>query len=213
MTRLLPADRAIWFLQKSFHSNKPMHKLIENFYSDNENGKIIGMLALELQKAFDTVNYKILLDKFIHYRFSGSDLNWFRSYIENRTQMACINGSVSYTLTITTGVPQGSSFLPFTSMTCLTVFNTAQTNMYADDTAICVSARERVGVTKLMQDDLINVTDRLCANKLSLHIDKTSCMLGTSAQRRRRMFHEHLDISLNENQIEHGHHYWSKPTV
>ena len=52
-----------------------MHKLIENFYSDNENGKIIGMLALELQKAFDTVNYKILLDKFIHYRFSGSDLN------------------------------------------------------------------------------------------------------------------------------------------
>ena len=75
--------------------------------------------------------------------------------------------------------------------------------MYADDTAICVSASNKAGVTKLMQDDLINVNDWLCANRLSLHIGKTSCMLVTSAQRRRRMSHDHLDLSLNDNQIEH----------
>ena len=76
--------------------------------------------------------------------------------------------------------------------------------MYADDTEICVSASDKVGVTKLMQDDLINVNDRLCANRLSLHIGKTSCMLVTSTQRRRRMSHDHMDISLNAIKlIEH----------
>ena len=58
-------------------------------------------------------------------------------------------------------------------------------------------------MTKLIQDDLINVIDWLCAIRLSLHIGKTSCMLVTSAQRRRCMSHDHLDLLLNDNQIEH----------
>ena len=73
--------------------------------------------------------------------------------------------------------------------------------MYADDTAICVPASDKAGVTKLIQDDHINVNDWLCANRLSLHICKTACMFVTSAQRRRRLSHDHLDLSLNDNQI------------
>ena len=65
-------------------------------------------------------------------------------------------------------------------------------------------ASNKAGVTKLMQDDLINVNDWLSANRLSLHIGETSCKLVTSTQRRRRMSHYHLDLSLNDNQIEHG---------
>ena len=110
-------------------------------------------------------------------------------------------------LIITTGAPQGSILGPhlFTIYMndlpkCL---QHCKTNMYADDTVICDSASDKAGVTKLMQDDLINVNDWLCANRLSLHIGKTSCMLVTSAQRRRRMSQDHLDLSLNDNQIEH----------
>ena len=75
--------------------------------------------------------------------------------------------------------------------------------MYADDIALCVPVSNKAGVTKLMQDDLSNVNDWLCAHRLNLHIGATSCMLVTSAQRRRRMFNDHLDLSLNDNQIEH----------
>ena len=109
-TGLLAAEQSGF--RKNHSTETSLHKLLDNFYSDIENGRIIGMLALDLRKAFDTVNHKILLDKLKHYGISGICLNWFRSYLENRTQMACINGSVSDPLIITTGVPQGSILGP-----------------------------------------------------------------------------------------------------
>ena len=204
-TGLLAAEQSGF--RKNHSTQTSLHKLLENFYSDIENGKIIGMLALDLRKGFDTVNHKILLDKLKHYEISGICLNWFRSYLESRTQMACINGSVSDPLIITMGVQQGSILGPLLFTIYMNdlpkCLQHCKTNMYTDDTAICVSACDKASVTKLMQDDLINVNDWLCANSLRLHIGKTSCMLVTSAQRRRRMSQDHLDLSLNDNQIEH----------
>ena len=56
-------------------------------------------------------------------------------------------------------------------------------NMYADDTAICVSARNKAEVSRLLQEELSRLNEWLCANRLSLHVGKTSCMLVTTAQR------------------------------
>ena len=58
--------------------------------------------------AFDTLNHAILLEKLKYYGFSGTSLNWFRSYLTDRNQFTEFSGVKSAVTKLTTGVPQGS---------------------------------------------------------------------------------------------------------
>ena len=71
-----------------------------------DRGKIKAVVFLDLKKAFDTVDHKILLSTLSHYDICGNAFNWFKSYVENRTQMCSINGSLSNNRSLTCGVPQ-----------------------------------------------------------------------------------------------------------
>ena len=67
---------------------------------------------IDLKKAFDAVDHKILLDKLYHYGFRGIINKWFSSYLEDRTQTTQIGSFISPEKNITFGVPQGSVLGP-----------------------------------------------------------------------------------------------------
>ena len=56
-----------------------------------DRGKINAVVFLDLKKAFDTVDHEILLSKLSNYGIYGNARQWFKSYLENRTQMCSIN--------------------------------------------------------------------------------------------------------------------------
>ena len=72
-----------------------------------DRGKINAVVFLHLKKAFDAADHKTLLSKLSHYGICGNAYNWFKFYLENRTQMCFINGSLSNNRSLTCGVPQG----------------------------------------------------------------------------------------------------------
>ena len=60
----------------------------------NENKYCIG-LFLDFKKAFDTTPHEILLKKLEKLGITGTALNWFASYLSNRTQKVEVNSTLS----------------------------------------------------------------------------------------------------------------------
>ena len=59
--------------------------LTDSILEGCDNGLHTGMILIDLQKAFDTINYEILLGKMIFLNFSPSTIAWFRAYLTNRS--------------------------------------------------------------------------------------------------------------------------------
>ena len=86
--------------------------LIETFKKYLDDGKIVCGVFIDLQKAFDTVNHEILLEKLKHYGIRSKQNDWFRSFLTNRKQYVSMEGFFSQTKIVKCGVPQGSTLGP-----------------------------------------------------------------------------------------------------
>ena len=70
-------------------SHSTIHALIsltEHIRDLLDQNKIACGIFIDLQKAFDTVDHNILLEKLAHYGIRGIANDWFRSYLINRQQ-------------------------------------------------------------------------------------------------------------------------------
>ena len=68
----------------------------------------VDLAVLDFSKAFDKVAHVRLLHKLDYYGVRERLLNWFESFLQNRTQQAVVEGHYSRPCDITSGVPQGS---------------------------------------------------------------------------------------------------------
>ena len=143
---------------------------------------------IDLKKAFDTVDHKILLHKLDHYSFRGVINKWFSSYLEGRTQTTQIVSFISKRKNISCGVPQGSVLGPLLFL--IYVNDTQESSdklnffLFADDTNAVYADKNLKSLESTVNQELCKLFDWLTANRLTFNIKKTNFVIFRPAQRK-----------------------------
>ena len=176
----LNKNNVIYNLQFGFRQQySTSHALInitENIRKVLDDGNIGCGIFVDLQKAFDTFDYQILLAKLNHYGIRGVSNDWCKSYLSNRNQYVSINGYESGFAALNCGVPQGSVLVSLLFLPYIKDLNQAikfcKAHHFADDTNLLCLSNSIKKLNKLVNADLKHLANWLNANKISLNIKK-----------------------------------------
>ena len=156
----------------------PSDKITQAF----EKGMFTGMILIDLQKAFDTIDHKIFLEKIKHLAFSDSAIYWFRSYLTSRTFFVNIGKETSSPGELSCGVPQGSILGPLIFLLYVNDMPQAvdcDLLLYADDSCLVFGDNNINEIEKQLNKNFNSLCDWFVDNKLSIHFgeDKTKSIL------------------------------------
>jgi hypothetical protein len=155
--------------------------MVENIIESLSDNKIPVGVFIDLQKAFDTIDHSILLDKLSYYGIRGVALKWIQSYLTNRKHFVYCNGTISENLDISIGVPQGSILGPLLFILYINDIVNVSTKLkfflYADDTNILYADDNCINLKLNLESELNKLLKWLHINKLSINFSKTSYII------------------------------------
>ena len=163
------------------HSTDTAVICVSDFILDElAKGRYVGAVLVDLKKAFDTVDHKILLKKVFCYGVRDVSFDWFESYLSEREQCSVIDGSLSsLTSEEAYGVPQGSVLGPLLFLLYINdifdCINPTKTfcHLYADDTIIVQSSKTPLSLKSGLETQLGDLSSWFYNNKLSVNTEKT----------------------------------------
>ena len=183
----------------NFSTSLALLTITENMRTSLDKGLAIGMVTLDLKKAFDMVPHDVIIDKLRIYGFDSQSLVWIRDYLHMRKQITVINGNFSEPQPVTCGVPQGSILGPLLFIIYLNditkVVRHCTLSLYADDTCIYYACNDPDEMERKINEDLNNVANWLRCNELLLNNSKCEYMIVTSNRKRRHFANVQIRIN------------------
>ena len=157
---------------------------------------------VDLQKAFDTVDHKILLHKLEFYGIRGVCNDWGKSYLSDCKHFVSINGYNSDLMPVIYGVPEGSILGPLLFLIYINNLHKAirycKVHHFADDTNLFHTNKSVKNLNKLVNHDMKQLNNWLSANKISLNVEKTELVIFKS---RRKVLSDKIKFKLTGKRL------------
>lgn len=179
-------------------------QLISLLQNALDNKTVATSIFIDLQKAFDTIPHNEILDKLFKYGIRGTAHKILQSYLTNRKQYVSLANSLSNTMTVSFGIPQGSILGPLLFLVYINdIFAVpfgGYIQLFADDAVLVYTGNDLPALLVAMQDDLNLLCTWLFNNLLTINADKTKFMIFHSP-------HKHIEapnrpLLINNKQIE-----------
>jgi len=180
MLDFLHAHQLITPAQYGFqHGSSTIIQLIEchsAWLTSQNKGDATDVIYLDYAKAFDSVIHAKLLLKLAAYGIHNDLLIWFTNFLNGRTQAVMIDGSLSYFLPVTSGVPQGSVcgpllFLIYINDLPTQLPSSVKCYLFADDAKISKVIKS-ITDCMLLQKALLSISSWSDSWQLTLSIPK-----------------------------------------
>ena len=180
---LFPVNQSAY---RPFHSTETaVLSVHDRIVRSIDNNQVSALVLLDLSAAFDTVDHEILLSVLSgRFGISGTALDWFRSYLNGRTQTFTFAGNQTISYSLDCSVPQGSvlgpvKFIGYTE-DIVEVFerHSLRSHLYADDTQLLDSCRvNEISNVQARISYCTNEVAQWCrSRRLQLNDDKTEAI-------------------------------------
>lgn len=198
-------------LQSGFRSKystqTALLKIVDDISRAIDKREVTFLILLDQSKAFDLVNFELLIAKL---KFIGLDvgaLTWFKSYVTNRMQVVKYNEILSDVEKTKSGVPQGSVIGPL--LFAIFIFDVADCmrhcsyHLYADDIQLYMSSTvKNIDIAEQnINYDLKKLSDWCKDNGLKLNPNKTVAICIGNQQNRINVNLNTVNLIVNETNI------------
>ena len=174
--------------RRNFSTDSYLSYLSNKIASGFESGLHTGMILTDLQKAFDTIDHEILINKLEFLGFSKNVILWFELYLSIRKFKVNLDKTFSEPGKLLCGVPQGSILGPFLFLPYIDDMPRAvkcELLLYADDTCLIFQHNDIKETEIQLNKNFSLICDWFVDNKLRTHFgeDKTKSILFSSKRK------------------------------
>ena len=164
-------------------------RMTNDIRTEVQAGNIVFVILLDLSAAFDTIDYDVLLKKLAKdFGICGPALDWFSSYLLDRSFCVKVDHSFSNYFCLLFGVPQGSLLGPILFILYIKYLQRIaakyglSVQFYADDSQLYISFYPS------SEADLVNITEKanmclaeikiwMVENFMKINEDKTELLI------------------------------------